>query len=85
MQNNPWHAEPVMIAAAFRAILLCATTFGWHLTPEQIASVMLAAEAVLAIFTRGSVTTPATIHQAGLTVRGIEKQAAVNKAAEPER
>ncbi len=79
MSKNPWHAEPVMIAAALRAILLCATTFGWKLSADQIASVMLAAEAVLAIFTRGSVTTPATIHEAGLKVGQIEAAAKANR------
>ncbi len=83
--ENPWHVEPVMIGAAVRAIILASTSFGLHWSSEQIASTMLAVEAVLAVFTRGSVTSPSTIHQAGLTVGGIEQQAAENKAQEPKR
>jgi hypothetical protein len=48
--------EPVMIGAAIRAVILAAVSFGWTLTVEQIASVMLAVEAVLALVTRALVT-----------------------------
>lgn len=78
---NPWHFEPVLIGAAVRAIILASTSFGLHWTADQIASTMLAVEAVLAVFTRSSVTSSATIHQAGLTVGAIEAAAAVNKEA----
>lgn len=77
---NPWHFEPVAIGAAIRAVILAGVAFGLDWTPEQIAAVMFAVEAVLVIFTRGSVTTPATIHQAGLTVVGIRQEALARKA-----
>lgn len=48
--------EPVAIAAAIRAIILAAVTFGLQWTPEQIAQIMFALEAVLALFVRSKVT-----------------------------
>lgn len=48
--------EPVAIAAAVRAVILAATAFGLEWTAEQIASVMLAVEAVLALLVRQRVT-----------------------------
>lgn len=48
--------EPVAFSFAIRALLLCAMAFGTHVTPEQLASVMVAVEAVLALFTRAAVT-----------------------------
>lgn len=44
--------EPVAITAAIRAVILCAVLFGLSLSPEQIAGVMLAVEAILALVTR---------------------------------
>lgn len=49
-------SEPVLILAALRAGLLCAVTFGFHLTPEQTGAVMLFAEAIIAVYTRSQVT-----------------------------
>lgn len=48
--------EPSVIAGAIRAIILCGTAFGLGWTGEQIASVMLAVEAVLTLVTRALVT-----------------------------
>lgn len=48
--------EPVAIAAALRAIILCAVAFGLRWTPEQIAALMLAVEAILAVLVRQNVT-----------------------------
>lgn len=48
--------EPVAVAAAIRAVLLCAIAFGLGWTPEQIATFMVAVEAVLALITRQRVT-----------------------------
>lgn len=48
--------EPTLIAGAIRAIILCAVSFGWDLTVEQIAQVMLALEAVLTLVNRALVT-----------------------------
>ena len=53
--------EPVAIAAAVRAILLALGAFGFQLTAEQLAAVMLAVEAVLALTVRSTVTSPATL------------------------
>ena len=50
-----WGREPVAIAAAIRAIILCGVAFGLQWSPEQIAALMLAVEAVLGIFVRQSV------------------------------
>ena len=48
--------EPVMIGAAIRAVILAAVTFGLSITTEQIAALMVAVEAVMALITRGIVT-----------------------------
>ena len=57
--------EPVLIAGAIRAVILVGTAFGLDWTAEQIAAVMLAVEAVLAAVTRQTVTSPATLRDAG--------------------
>jgi hypothetical protein len=49
------HTEPVLLLTALRAGLLCLVSFGFELKPEQIGTVMLFAEAVFAILTRGQV------------------------------
>ena len=52
-----WNLEPVRVAAAVRSILLCLALLGpVRLTPEQIAGVVVAVEAVLAVFVRRRVT-----------------------------
>ena len=48
--------EPVMIAAAIRAVIVAAIAFGLDMTPEQMGSLMLAVEAILAVVTRSQVT-----------------------------
>lgn len=48
--------EPVLIGGAIRAVLLAAMAFGLQVTPEQLAAVMLAVEAVIALVTRAFVT-----------------------------
>jgi hypothetical protein len=53
--------EPVVIAAAVRAIIVCAVAFGLKWTPEQIGATMLAVEAILAVITRQSVTPNQTV------------------------
>lgn len=47
--------EPVLIAAAIRAVILAGTAFGLNWTGKQVAQVMLAVEAVTAL-TRQLVT-----------------------------
>lgn len=54
--SNWWDLEPVRVAAAIRAVILCGTAFGLEWTPAQIAAVMLAVEAVLALLVRNKVT-----------------------------
>lgn len=48
--------EPVLIGGAIRAVILAAVAFGLTVTPEQLAALMLAVEAVLALVTRALVT-----------------------------
>lgn len=48
--------EPVAIAAALRAVLLAVMAFGVGVSGAQLAAVMLAVEAVLALVTRARVT-----------------------------
>ena len=48
--------EPVLIGAAIRAVILAAVTFGLTVTAEQIAALMVAVEAVMALITRAIVT-----------------------------
>lgn len=48
--------EPVLLGTAIRAIILAGIAFGLNVTPEQLAAVMLAVEAVLALITRAVVT-----------------------------
>lgn len=62
--------EPVAIAAAVRAIILCVVAFGVDLSGEQIAAVMLAVEAVLAVITRQSVTPNQTVADKFVRVPG---------------
>lgn len=47
--------EPVALAACVRAILLAVMAFGFDIKPEQLAAVMFAVEAILAIVTRSKV------------------------------
>ena len=48
--------EPVLIGAAVRAVIFAAMAFGVHVTMEQLAALMAAVEAVLALVTRALVT-----------------------------
>ena len=58
-----WGREPVAIAAAVRAVLVCIAGFGFELDAEQVAGIVLAVEAVLAVVVRGSVYAPATVDE----------------------
>ena len=60
-------ANPVKLAGALRAIILCAVSFGLRWTPEQIGATMLAVEAVLGIFTVQT-TTPNSKVDTSVTV-----------------
>lgn len=48
--------EPVLLGAAVRAIIYAAMAFGTPITTEQLAALMAAVEAVLALITRAVVT-----------------------------
>jgi len=48
--------EPVAVGALFRALLLALMAFGFTITNEQMAAVMLVVELALALFTRAKVT-----------------------------
>jgi hypothetical protein len=50
------NTEPVAISAAVRAVLVCLGAFGLGLSAEQIAAVVVAVEAVLALVVRRRVT-----------------------------
>jgi hypothetical protein len=71
--------EPVLIASAIRAVVLAAVTFGLELSSEQIAALMFAVEAVLALLTRQSVTSPATLEAAGLSKAQVVAKAEAKK------
>lgn len=74
--------EPVLIAGAIRAVLLVAVSFGVDITPEQLATLMIAVEAVLTVVTRQTVTSPATLREAGTSKAEITLQAEVGRAKE---
>lgn len=48
--------EPVLIGAAIRAVIYAATAFGFEMKPEQLAALMGAVEAIMALVTRALVT-----------------------------
>jgi uncharacterized membrane protein len=59
--KNLLQQEPVAIVNAVRLIALAAMSFGLSLTPTQLVAAMAALEAVLTLFTRSSVTSPASM------------------------
>ena len=52
---NTFQREPVRWAALVRAVILCASAFGFQLSAEQTAAIMLLVEAVLAVVVRENV------------------------------
>ena len=50
------NTEPVALAAAARAVILCGVAWGLKASPEQIAATVLAVEVVSGLFVRGRVT-----------------------------
>lgn len=70
------NTEPVAVAGAIRAIILCAVAFGLKWTADQVAATMLAVEAILTVVTRQSVT-------ANTNVAARIENAKVIVAAEP--
>jgi hypothetical protein len=65
--------EPVLLGGAIRAVLLAGMAFGLTVTPEQLAAVMLAVEAVLALFTR-AIVTPNQLAEARVAAGGSPTQ-----------
>lgn len=51
-----FNTEPVVLTAAVRAVILAVIAFGLNISAEQVAAVMLAVEAVLAVVVRAKVT-----------------------------
>lgn len=56
MKPNLLNREPALWIAALEAVLLAFMAFGLNLSPEQLAAIMMAAIAVLALVTRQVVT-----------------------------
>ena len=56
MSTTTTTTEPVAIVAALEAILALAIGFGLDITPEQLALILSAVTAVLALFVRSRVT-----------------------------
>lgn len=76
--------EPALIAGAIRAVILCAVAFGLRWSPEQIATLMLAVEAVLTLFLRSQVTpTAAPVLPIGTPVETPSGAPAVVNGAAP--
>lgn len=71
-----WAREPALIVSAVRALLVCGVGFGLDLSAEQVTSIVLAMEAVFAMFTRASVYSPASVERikeaAGAAPEGTE-------------
>lgn len=66
--------EPVAIAGAIRAVIFAITVFGVEVTPEQLAAVMAAVEAVLVLVTRALVTpNQLAEHRVDMGLRPTEK------------
>jgi hypothetical protein len=74
--------EPVAVSAFIRLALLAGVSFGLKLSNEQMLALMAAVEAGLGLATRQNVTSQQTLHDAGLTQRGVTKMAKDSRAAE---
>lgn len=61
--------EPVVIGGAIRACLAAAIAFGTRISPEQLATLMVAVEAVLIVITRALVT-PNQLAEARVSMGG---------------
>lgn len=64
--------EPVAIAAAVRAVILAGVAFGLEWTGEQVAALMLAVEALLALVVRQQVTPTASTENSERGVSSLE-------------
>lgn len=52
---NLFNREPIRVTSFIRAVILLGVGFGLKVTPEQLALIMIAVEAGLALFTRTQV------------------------------
>lgn len=51
-----FNREPALIAAAIRAVIYAAVMFGLAISEAQLAAIMIAVEAILAVVVRSAVT-----------------------------
>ena len=51
-----WGREPVAIIAFIKAVLYLSVLFGFSLSPEQMAGIIVAVESALALLTRSQVS-----------------------------
>ena len=54
--SDSLRSYPIQWASFFRAAVLCACAFGWQLSGEQIAAVMLVVETGLTVYTHQQIT-----------------------------
>lgn len=60
--KNLWGREPALILAAINTLILLACAFGLRLSSEQIAAIMTASTAILAVWTRQQVTPNGSVY-----------------------
>lgn len=75
-----FNAEPALISEALRIGLLLVVSFGLHITNEQQVLLIGFGSIVLSLITRQNVTSQDTLHEAGLTQKGVVDQAATNSS-----
>lgn len=56
-----WNREPAAILGVVQTVLALVVAFGLKLTPEQVGAIMAASSAVVALVTRRTVSSPATV------------------------
>ncbi len=71
--------EPALITEALRIGLLLLVSFGLPITNEQQVMFLALGSIVLTLVTRQNVTSQDTLHQAGMTQKGVVDQAAENQ------
>jgi hypothetical protein len=74
--------NPVLLAGAVRTIILCAVSFGLQWTPEQIASTMLAVEAVLGLFVKSNTVSRNNV-DVMVEKRVAERDVTINSMVQP--
>jgi len=56
-----WNREPALILGAVQTLVALAVAFGLDLSSEQVGAIMAASAAVVALITRRTVTSPASV------------------------